>query len=101
MPTLPSASASTARRCTCTLTFPTVLHKSALRQYRLLATIWKAGEWRWQANAWQLERMRPEQFGRREPDAFYPDQLRLIIAYLARMTRRFVPAETRAEFEGE
>jgi hypothetical protein len=46
----------------------------------------------WRASAWALERMFPQKYGTRSPDAVTPVQLAELVARIGRMIAREIPA---------
>jgi hypothetical protein len=55
----------------------------------------KGGDWR--AAGWLLERMHPDEFGRRHPAAYTRDQILALCMEIADIIRQFVPREQQSE----
>ena len=65
-------------------------HQSELGHLQNIQTAAKQ-EQHWRAAAWALERRNPDEFGRRKPDVFTPEQIQFLLAQLAEIVLNEVP----------
>ncbi|MEX2138593.1 MAG: hypothetical protein WD894_04990 [Pirellulales bacterium] len=65
---------------------------------RLLGNIHHAGSRNWRASAWLLERLWPDEFGRRQPTTFSRDHIVSFMESVADLVAGYVPKHKLPEF---